>query len=72
MTKPLTSTAIMLLYEEGKLLLSDPVSKYIPEFKNQKDTVKKFRKITFSKMTVGPSSSGMVELKLICFSGRAR
>ena len=35
------------------------------EFKNQKDTVKKFRKITFSKMTVGPSSSGMVELKLI-------
>lgn len=36
MTKPLTSTAIMLLYEEGKLLLSDPVSKYIPEFQNQK------------------------------------
>lgn len=34
MTKPITSTAIMLLYEEGKLLLSDPVSKYIPEFKN--------------------------------------
>jgi CubicO group peptidase (beta-lactamase class C family) len=36
MTKPLTSVAIMLLYEQGKLLLSDPVSKYIPEFKNQK------------------------------------
>lgn len=36
MTKPITSTAIMMLYEEGKLLLSDPVSKYIPEFKNQK------------------------------------
>ncbi len=36
MTKPLTSTAIMLLYEEGKLLLSDPVSKYIPEFKDPK------------------------------------
>lgn len=36
MTKPLTSVAIMLLYEEGKLLLSDPVSKYIPEFKGQK------------------------------------
>jgi len=36
MTKPITSTAIMLLYEEGKLLPSDPVSKYIPEFKNQK------------------------------------
>lgn len=36
MTKPITSTAIMLLYEEGKLLLSDPVAKYIPEFNNQK------------------------------------
>jgi len=36
MTKPLTSVSIMMLYEEGKLLLSDPVSKYIPEFKNQK------------------------------------
>jgi len=36
MTKPLTSTAIMLLYEQGKLLPSDPVAKYIPEFQNQK------------------------------------
>ncbi len=36
MTKPLVSVCIMTLYEEGKLLLSDPVSKYIPEFKNQK------------------------------------
>ncbi|GAV20373.1 esterase EstB [Mariprofundus micogutta] len=36
MTKSITSTAIMMLYEQGKLLLSDPVSKYIPEFRNQK------------------------------------
>ncbi len=36
MTKPITSVAVMMLYEEGKLLLSDPVAKYIPEFKNQK------------------------------------
>ena len=34
------------------------------EFKEQKDTVKKFNKITFSKMTVGPSSSGLVEMKI--------
>ena len=34
------------------------------EFKEQKDTVKKFNKITFSKMTVGPSSSGQVEMKI--------
>jgi CubicO group peptidase (beta-lactamase class C family) len=30
MTKPITSTAVMMLYEEGKFLLDDPVSKYIP------------------------------------------
>jgi len=36
MSKPVTTTAVMLLYEEGRFLLSDPVSKYIPEFKNMK------------------------------------
>lgn len=34
MTKPFTSVAAMKLYEEGKLDLDDPVSKYIPEFAN--------------------------------------
>jgi len=34
-TKAITSVAIMLLFEEGKLLLDDPVSKYIPAFKKQ-------------------------------------
>lgn len=32
MTKPITSTAVMILYEEGRLDLFDPVSKFIPEF----------------------------------------
>ena len=36
MTKPVTSVAIMMLWEQGKLGLDDPVSKYIPEFKNPK------------------------------------
>jgi CubicO group peptidase (beta-lactamase class C family) len=36
MSKPITSTAVMILYEEGYFLLSDPVSKYIPEFANPK------------------------------------
>jgi CubicO group peptidase (beta-lactamase class C family) len=31
-TKAVTSVAIMMLYEEGKILLTDPVSKYIPSF----------------------------------------
>ena len=34
-TKAITSVAVMMLYEEGKFLLTDPVSRYIPEFKNQ-------------------------------------
>jgi CubicO group peptidase (beta-lactamase class C family) len=31
-TKAITSVAVMMLFEEGKFLLGDPVSKYIPEF----------------------------------------
>ncbi len=33
-TKAITSTAVMMLWEEGKFKLDDPISKYIPEFKN--------------------------------------
>jgi CubicO group peptidase (beta-lactamase class C family) len=40
MTKPITSVAAMMLYEEGKFLLDDPVSKYLPEFKDMKVLVK--------------------------------
>jgi len=40
MTKPITSVAVMMLYEEGKFLLDDSVSKYLPEFKNSKVLVK--------------------------------
>ena len=36
MSKPITSVAAMILYEEGKIKLDDPVSKYIPEFKGLK------------------------------------
>ncbi|WP_373497702.1 serine hydrolase domain-containing protein [Aquiflexum sp.] len=35
-TKAITSTAVMMLWEEGKFRLDDPISKYIPEFKNPK------------------------------------
>lgn len=35
-TKAITSLAVMMLFEEGKFFLDDPVSKYIPEFKNPK------------------------------------
>lgn len=36
MTKPIVSTAIMMLAERGQLLLADPVSRHLPEFKDQK------------------------------------
>ena len=36
MTKPITAVAVLMLMEEDKLILSDPVSKFIPEFKNPK------------------------------------
>lgn len=34
MSKPITAAAMMILYEEGKWLPSDPIEKHIPEFKN--------------------------------------
>ncbi len=34
MTKPIISVAAMMLFEEGKFSLDDPISKYIPEFTN--------------------------------------
>ena len=34
MTKPITSVAFMMLFEEGRVALDDPVHKYIPEWSN--------------------------------------
>ncbi len=39
MTKPVTGLAIMMMIEEGRVRLNDPVSRYIPEFKNLKVAV---------------------------------
>src|SRR5580698_3323618 len=36
MTKPVTAIGIMMLAEEGKLALRDPVEQYLPEFRNQR------------------------------------
>ncbi|MGC6444780.1 MAG: serine hydrolase domain-containing protein [Rubripirellula sp.] len=36
MTKPMTATAVMILEDEGKLSVDDPIEKYLPEFKNPK------------------------------------
>jgi CubicO group peptidase (beta-lactamase class C family) len=39
MSKPITGTAILMLLEEGKIRLTDPVSKFIPEFRGMKVAV---------------------------------
>ncbi len=60
MTKPITSTAIMMLYEEGKFQLDDPISRYLPMFKDVRvyaggtadryDTVPAKSPITFKQL----------------------
>jgi len=40
-SKPVTGVAVLMLVEEGRLRLNDPVSMYIPEFKNMKVAVPK-------------------------------
>jgi CubicO group peptidase (beta-lactamase class C family) len=39
MTKPVVGVGIMMMVEEGKLRINDPVSRYIPEFRNMKVAV---------------------------------
>ena len=36
MSKPITATGLMMLVDEGKVKLDDPVEKYLPEFKDQR------------------------------------
>lgn len=50
MTKPVTGVAVMMMVEEGKLRLSDPVEKHLPEFRGQMMVESKDGgKITLSK-----------------------
>ena len=41
MTKPVTSAAVMMLYDDGKFELDDPVAKYLPELADMKVGVEK-------------------------------
>jgi CubicO group peptidase (beta-lactamase class C family) len=47
MTKPIVSIGIMMLLEEGHLLLNEPIAKYIPEFADQKVGVENNGKLEF-------------------------
>jgi CubicO group peptidase (beta-lactamase class C family) len=50
-TKAITSVAIMMLYEEGRFMLDDPISNYIPEFKNPR-VLDKYNKADTTYTTV--------------------
>ncbi len=50
-TKAITSTAVMMLWEEGKFRLDDPISKFIPEFKDPQ-LIKNFNLIDTTYTTI--------------------
>jgi CubicO group peptidase (beta-lactamase class C family) len=52
-TKPMTATALMMLVDEGKVRLDDPIEKYLPEFKGQKVMPQQHPLGTDSQMTTG-------------------
>ena len=62
-TKAITSVAVMMLYEEGKFLLDDPLSRYIPEFAKQQ-VLDKFNPEDSSYTTV-PAKSEVTIRKLL-------
>jgi CubicO group peptidase (beta-lactamase class C family) len=51
MTKPIVSVGIMMLLEDGHLLLSDPVAKFIPEFARQQVGIETHGKLELAPVT---------------------
>ena len=58
MTKPITGTAILMLQDEGKLNVADPVAKYLPEFANLKTPSGKPANLTISQILTHTSGLG--------------
>jgi CubicO group peptidase (beta-lactamase class C family) len=61
MTKPITSVAFMMLFEEGRVALDEPVHKYIPEWKN----LGVFQAGTFPAFLTRPPSRPMLIVDLL-------
>ena len=59
MTKPVTATAVLMLQDEGKLSVDDPVAKYLPELANLKTPGGKPAKLTLRHLLT--HTSGMSE-----------
>ena len=62
-TKAITSTAVMMLWEEGHFRLDEPISKWIPEFKNP--TVLKNYNYTNQSYTTEPAKSEITIRQLL-------
>jgi CubicO group peptidase (beta-lactamase class C family) len=58
MTKPVTAAAILMLQDEGKLAVSDPVSKYIPDFAALKTPSGKPANLTITQILTHTSGLG--------------
>jgi CubicO group peptidase (beta-lactamase class C family) len=58
MTKPVTGTAILMLQDEGKLSVSDPVAKFLPEFANLKTPSDKPANLTITQILTHTSGLG--------------
>ncbi|MFN0160308.1 MAG: serine hydrolase domain-containing protein [Burkholderiales bacterium] len=65
MTKPVTSTAIMILVDEGRLKLSDPVASYLPEFRNMMVGVEKAASAGQASLALEPAAGEMTVLDLL-------
>ena len=58
MTKPVTATAVLMLQDEGKLSVDDPVAKYLPELANLKTPDGKPAKLTLRHLLTHTSGMG--------------
>ena len=68
MTKPIVSSALMMLWEDGKFMLDDPISKFLPSYKNQMvlengQLVKPTRPVTVRHILTHTSGLGLTPLK---------
>ena len=70
MTKPVTSVAVMMLAEQGKLRLDDPVSKYVPSFKDR-DVIASFNEADAAYTTKKASREVLIRHLLSNTSGLA-
>ena len=62
MTKPITATAVMMMHEQGRLSVDDPVEKYLPEFSNLKDAAG--NKVTITLKQCLTHSAGLSEVSV--------